>query len=50
MLIERIGRRILMMISSIMVSIAMASMAIYLMFLSEIPQNFRKEFDKSFRK
>jgi len=29
------------MISSIMVSLAMASMAIYLMFLSEIPQNFR---------
>ena len=41
MLIERAGRRILMIISSLIVSISMASLAIYLSYLETISGEYR---------
>ena len=41
MLIERAGRRILMIISSLIVSISMASLAIYLLYLDTILEEYR---------
>ena len=41
MLIERAGRRILMIISSLIVSISMASLAIYLSYLDTILEEYR---------